>query len=662
MIAKFSTTAEPVVSHRELQTTFNGIVHPLSTSEAPVHQYRGLKYASIHARFRQSQLFTSYPPVVDARHYGPICPQHNHSGMEAELFGVSEDVIPQQTFKQNEFECLNLNITCPGDATPDSRLPVMLWIHGGGHRGSGSSWIYDGGALVQKSMTAGKSVIMVTFNYRLGLLGFAASNALRDDNKAAGDEGVGNYGLRDQRRALEWVHRFISDFGGDPWNITLFGASSGAADILCHLHSAANEKQPLFQRTIIQSAIMDLEIPSVSSAGWQLSRIMCALHVHSIDELRAVEPEKLVTLGQHMRATNDGVFFRKHFTGSIVADEPPEHRAHHHAHHHRYENHLDDYSGSSSTDTAVRHSHWTQNRSHLRPSSRSRSRTRHPHVHVHASHGPRQPMMIGDCSDEALLWSLPASMWSATGVERRVRAVCQSLTKANALLRAYDIHPHIPADELHSRLLELINDTRFAWPAERITAAARHERGGHGVWRYVFDQEGPGRGVPHHAVDLVYLFDNVPQPSSSSPGSSHSQLPADYMPESFDLADSDDEGVFMGEADMDAAESSSTLSTDSGFVDDWGLPVVDEYTYARVRDAVQARWIAFAHGEAPWAEDKVYVFGPEGEVGERSMAIFEGRRRTQAWREALEPLGMHLAQKVGAELCNGPSLSSKTRI
>lgn len=50
--------------------------------------------------------------------------------MEAELFGVSEDVIPQQTFKQNEFECLNLNITCPGDATPDSRLPVMLWIHG----------------------------------------------------------------------------------------------------------------------------------------------------------------------------------------------------------------------------------------------------------------------------------------------------------------------------------------------------------------------------------------------------------------------------------------------------------------------------------------------------------------------------------------------------
>lgn len=70
MIAKFSTTAEPVVSHRELQTTFNGIVHPLSTSEAPVHQYRGLKYASIHARFRQSQLFTSYPPVVDARHYG----------------------------------------------------------------------------------------------------------------------------------------------------------------------------------------------------------------------------------------------------------------------------------------------------------------------------------------------------------------------------------------------------------------------------------------------------------------------------------------------------------------------------------------------------------------------------------------------------------------
>ncbi|CCM01185.1 uncharacterized protein FIBRA_03233 [Fibroporia radiculosa] len=630
MIAKFTSTEEPVVLHEELATTFTGLVHPASTPETPVHQFRGIKYATIPARFRQSALCTSYPPQTDASHYGPICPQHRYRGAEAELFGLPEDALPHQVLKQNEFDCLNLNITCPGDATATSRLPVMLWIHGGANRGSGSSWVYDGGALVQKSMQMGKPVIMVSFNYRLGLLGFAASPALRDDNKAAGDEGVG---LRDQRRALEWIHRFITAFGGDPSNITLFGESTGAADILCHLHSAANEKNPLFQRSIIQSAIMDLEVPSVASAGWQLSRTMSALGAHSVEDLRAVEPEKLVALGPNVRATNDGVFFCKHFTGSLLGDEAPE--RHHHHHHIPH----DDHAGTDS----LRHSHWLQGHNHLRAASRSRSRVRQAHT-------SQQPIMIGDCSDESLLWEFPASLWTGSAVERRVRAVCQSLTKANTLLRAYDIHSHIPADELHTHVLELINDARFAWPTECVATRARQERGGKGVWRYVFDQEGPARGVPHHAVDLIYLFDNVPLPASSlSPTSAYSPTSsaADFMPESFDADDdSDDEG---------------SLSTDSGFADDWGVHGVDEYSYARVRDAVQSRWFTFAYGEAPWAADRVFVFGPEGEVGERQMSIFEGRRRTRVWQEALEPLGMHVVQKVGVELSNGPPLPSRGR-
>ena len=90
---------------------------------------------------------------------------------------------------------------------------------------------------------------------------------------------------------------------------------------------------------------------------------------------------------------------------------------------------------------------------------------------------------------------------------------------------------------------------------------------------------------------------------------------------------------------------------------DWAMPVVDDWTYARVRNAVQERWLAFAHGDAPWRADRVYVFGPEGEVGERSMSIFAGRRRVEMWKEALEPLGMQLVQKIGIELSNGPSLA-----
>jgi len=86
------------------------------------------------------------------------------------------------------------------------------------------------------------------------------------------------------------------------------------------------------------------------------------------------------------------------------------------------------------------------------------------------------------------------------------------------------------------------------------------------------------------------------------------------------------------------------------------VAVVDEWAYVRVRDAIQERWISFAHGEAPWREDKVFVFGPEGETGERSSCIFEGRRRKAIWKQALEPLGMELVQKVGVELSRGPAL------
>lgn len=74
MIAKVSAMlqGEPVVLHEKLHTTFTGLVHPISTQEATVHQYLGIKYASVPARFRQSKLHTSYPPVTDATRHGYV--------------------------------------------------------------------------------------------------------------------------------------------------------------------------------------------------------------------------------------------------------------------------------------------------------------------------------------------------------------------------------------------------------------------------------------------------------------------------------------------------------------------------------------------------------------------------------------------------------------
>ncbi|KAI0684906.1 carboxylesterase [Cytidiella melzeri] len=646
MIAKVldSLQSEPIMFHEKLHTTFSGVVHPISNEQVAVHQYLGIKYASVPARFRQSKLFTSYTHMTDATRYGPICPQvkTNMIGYEEELFGLTEDVVTQQILKQNEFECLNLNITCPADVHSGSRLPVMLFIHGGGNCGSGSSWLYDGGSFVQKSITNEKPVILVTINYRLGMLGSAASNALREDNHQAGDEGVGNYGLRDQRKALEWVYSFISGFGGDPDNITLFGAASGAADILCHLHSSANEKHPLFQRAIVQSALMDLDIPNVSSAGWHFSKIMSALHAHSVDELREVPIEKLTACVPPVRTVDDGFFFA-HGWRDALYPEPPEEQCHFHQH--------------QIVPELEAISHRLRTPHHrIQSTSRSRSRVRAPHINTSHELPSRQPLMIGDCGAESLLWSLPASLWNGPGIVRRIRAICQSLSKSSALLRAYDISSHTPADELPERVLELINDARFAWPTDVVASHAKAARGGRDVWRYVFDQEGPSKGVPHHAVDLLYLFDTVPltvpesisPPSVFSPGPSPIHSPRTSRPDTPEM--------FFGsdtDSEVDFGFGFNTAGDDD---DAWGVPVVDEWTYTRIRDTVQGRWIAFAYGEAPWStEEKVYVFGPEGEVGERSMGIFAGRRRENVWKEALEPLGMQLVQKVGIELSNGPA-------
>ncbi|KAJ3841145.1 Alpha/Beta hydrolase protein [Lentinula raphanica] len=618
---------EPEVHHMVLETVFRGVEHPLSTPSAPIHQYRGIKYATLPARFRQSKLFTSYPPLVDASKFGPICPQvKNMNSFEEALFSLNEDDIPQQILKHNEFECLNLNITCPSGLNAQSRLPVMVWVHGGDDRGHGSSWVYDGGALVGKSILVGKPVILVTFNFRIGLFGFAAGPQLRED----GQESVGNYGLRDQRTLLEWLHNYITDFGGDPSNITLFGQSSGAFDIVCHLLSTLNEARPLFHRAIIQSAVFDYNIPDVASAGCQLSRLMSTMHLSTISQLRAIDADQLVKFGRSMRAVDDGVFFRHDWKDFLSPED--SHKSHHH-------------SLNLVVPKAL-------------SALRSHSHTPKPNASSSSTPGGArssifQPLLIGDCASDSMLWSTPISYWSSAAAARRIKAVCQSLSKTNTLFHTYDISSYTADEEIAEHILELVNDARIAWPTDCFAQNARREGGG--VWRYVFDQEGPWSCIPHHAADLMYLFDNVPLPESSTRSIAGSSLQdslsgeAEMFPDSFTFEDDDDEDIKYSPIVRD----DDAMSSDDG---GWGVPSVASWSYSRVRDTMQEQWINFAYGEAPFSEDKVFVFGPEGETGERSQSIFEGRRRRTLWKKALEPLGMQVVHKMGVELSRGPPL------
>jgi para-nitrobenzyl esterase len=139
-------------------------------------------------------------------------------------------------------DCLYLNVYSPVTASGQHRLPVMVWIHGGGYTaGAGSEPRYTNSVLP----TLG--VVLVTINYRLGVFGFLASSDLRQE----GGGSAGNYGLMDMVAALRWVQSNIGNFGGDPNSVTIFGESAGSFAVSSLL--AAPSARGLFQKAIGES-------------------------------------------------------------------------------------------------------------------------------------------------------------------------------------------------------------------------------------------------------------------------------------------------------------------------------------------------------------------------------------------------------------------------
>ncbi|WP_330308129.1 MULTISPECIES: carboxylesterase family protein [unclassified Streptomyces] len=190
--------------------------------------FRGIPYAAPPfgpRRFRPPEPPEPWDGVRDAGAFGPTPPKPPYSEAFARL--LADPVVPGD-------DCLNLNVWTP-EPGPGARLPVMVWIHGGAlTRGSSAVPVYDGRAFARDG------VVFVSFNYRLGVEGYG----LFPDAPA-------NPGLRDQLAALEWVHRSITQFGGDPGRVTVFGESAGAISIGALL--ASPRARGLFHRAVLQS-------------------------------------------------------------------------------------------------------------------------------------------------------------------------------------------------------------------------------------------------------------------------------------------------------------------------------------------------------------------------------------------------------------------------
>jgi para-nitrobenzyl esterase len=201
----------------------------LGTVEGAVASFRGLAYASPPLgplRWRPPQPAPESSEMRMAYDYGPACLQP--SMPELSSYAMSED-------------CLTLNVFKPFGI--DGPLPVMVFIHGGSFvGGTASDPLLDGVRLAQAG------VILVTLNYRLGAFGWLARPALAE---GASDSPVANYGMMDQIAALRWVRDNIAAFGGDPNNVTLFGAASGAMSVA--LLMLCEQSRGLFQKAILES-------------------------------------------------------------------------------------------------------------------------------------------------------------------------------------------------------------------------------------------------------------------------------------------------------------------------------------------------------------------------------------------------------------------------
>jgi para-nitrobenzyl esterase len=241
-----------------------------------VRVYRGIPFAAPpigDLRWKPPQPVKPWDGVRDCMKFGAICPQPKS------MLGTKQE--------QASEDCLFLNVwTAATNAA--AKLPVMVWIHGGGcTTGAGSQSSYDG-------MTFAKAgVVLVTINYRLGPFGYLAHPLLSKESP----HGVsGNYGHLDQIAALQWVQKNIAAFGGDPQCVTIFGESAGAMSV-CRL-MISPQSQGLFQRAIAESGgahgrnrhLRESRIlqPSMESEGERLAQALgCDKAQNPLAALRA---------------------------------------------------------------------------------------------------------------------------------------------------------------------------------------------------------------------------------------------------------------------------------------------------------------------------------------------------------------------------------------
>ena len=277
--------------------TANGIF--VGQRDSNLLAFKGIPYALQPTGDRRWQVAKPEPDsrlVREAKYFGHSAIQWRSQGNGASLYPQGED-------------CLTLNVWTAADGMRTARRPVMVWIHGGSYVNNGTANPRDWG---DKFVKAHPEVVMVSINYRLGLLGFLDLSSLPDGKDYAYS---GNLGILDQVEALRWVKRNIAAFGGDPANVTIVGHSAGAGSV--SILASIDEAQGLFRRAIAQSGSVAFT-SSREDCQRLTKRVLDATGAKTVAELQALSTDDMIALNDEV-----GEFFRfPERDGDLIPEDP----------------------------------------------------------------------------------------------------------------------------------------------------------------------------------------------------------------------------------------------------------------------------------------------------------------------------------------------------
>ncbi|CCC04969.1 unnamed protein product [Sordaria macrospora k-hell] len=240
------------------------------------------------------------PPLGDLRWRAPVEPKRTDTVEKANQFGpICLRAGAGAPFPGQDEDCLYVNVWAPANATEKSKLPVWVFIGGGGYNAlTNANW--NGSEVVEKSR---HNIVMLDFNYRVGMWGFLASQKVKNDGDL-------NVGLLDQRMLLTWVKKHISAFGGDPDHVVIHGASAGAGSVAMHLLAYGGRNDNLFVGAMSESLFFPAQ-PYVNELEYQFDRLtqqVGCLSVEPEEQLACLRNQDVISL----QAANHAQHFPGH--------------------------------------------------------------------------------------------------------------------------------------------------------------------------------------------------------------------------------------------------------------------------------------------------------------------------------------------------------------